>query len=117
MSTRSGRKPAGPGPKNAWNATLDGLESDRPTQAGEEPENVGDGLAVDDKGLDSMTGPGGYSGDAVESGVAEAEAQPERPASAEIHGDPRTAAGEEYPGDAKQLDQGKRAGGGDDLAE
>ncbi len=96
-SSKSGRKPVAPAePKNAWETTLEKLDHDEPSQAGEFEEGLEDGLAGGDKGLDSATGMGGYSGDVVEAGSDEADAQPERPLDAELD-DPRTRAGEEYP--------------------
>jgi hypothetical protein len=62
-----------------------------PTQAGEvEPEMEEDSRGGGDKGRDTETGAGGYSGDAVEEGSEDALAQPERPLDAEIEDEPRT---------------------------
>jgi len=88
-------------PRNSWETQLERMEGDDPTQAGEELE---EGDAGGDKGLDADTGSGGYSGDAVERGLDEAEGEPERPLDVEMSGDPRTHAGEAYPHDAKSGD-------------
>jgi len=97
---REGRKKAGAvPPRNAWETMLEKATGPDPTQAGEvEPEMEEDSRGGGDKGRDTETGFGGYGGDAVEAGYEEAAIQPERPLDAEIHGDPRTHAGEEYPG-------------------
>ena len=104
----SGRKRASPGPRNAWNAQLDAEEHDLPTQAGEVDSGLEDGLGGGDKGRDTETGSGGYSGDAAIAGSDEALAQPDRPLTNEIQGDPRTAAGESYPDETKRLDRDQR---------
>lgn len=96
---REGRKKAGAAPpRNAWETMLEKATGPDPTQAGEvEPEMEEESRGGGDKGRDTETGSGGYGGDAVEAGQAEAAAQPDRPLDAEIHGDPRTHAGDEYP--------------------
>src|SRR5215467_4006595 len=68
----SGRRRASPGPRNAWNAQLDAEEHDLPTQAGEVDSGLEDGLGGGDKGRDTETGSGGYSGDAATMGLEEA---------------------------------------------
>jgi hypothetical protein len=100
----SGRKKASPGPRNPWNAQLDAAEQDLPTQAGEVDSGLEEGLGGGDKGRDADTGPGGYGGDAALMGLEEAAAQPSRPLTDEIHGDPRTPATESYPDEAKKVD-------------
>ena len=107
----SGRKRVSPGPRNAWNAQLDAEEQDLPTQAGEVDSGLEDGLGGGDKGRDTETGSGGYSGDAATMGLEEAGAQPDRPLTDEIQGDPRTAAGENYPDATKRLDPDQRPPG------
>ena len=107
----SGRKPASPGPRNAWNAQLDAEENDLPTQAGEVDSELEEGHGGGDKGRDADTGGGGYSGDAAAMGIDEAASQPDRPLTDEIHGDPRTAEGENYPSDEKRLDSDQRPPG------
>ena len=107
----SGRKRASPGPRNAWNAQLDAEEHDLPTQAGEVDSGLEEGMGGGDKGRDADTGGGGYGGDAALNGIAEADAQPDRPLTDEIHGDPRTAEGDNYPSDEKRLDPDQKPPG------
>ena len=90
-------------PQGTWEASLDDVESER-AQAGEiEPGDEAGGGG--DKGLDAETGGGGYGGDAALEGHDEAIAQSERPLDAEIQGDPRTREGENYPSNAKAVDE------------
>jgi hypothetical protein len=100
----SGRKRAGPGPRNPWNAQLDAEERDLPTQAGEVDRGLEDGMGGGDKGIDADTGSGGYGGDAAAKGVDAADGQPDRPLTDEIHGDPRTHQDESYPEEEMRVD-------------
>jgi hypothetical protein len=101
---RSGRKRASPGPRNPWNAQLDAEEHDMPTQAGEVDRGLEDGMGGGDKGIDAETGSGGYSVDAAAEGVDGADAQPDRPLTDEIRGDPRTHKDESYPEEELRVD-------------
>jgi hypothetical protein len=92
-------------PRNAWEAQVERMEGDDPSQAGEFDSGLEEGDAGGDKGIDADTGSGGYSGDIVERGVDDAEGEPERPLDAEITGDPRTRAGEPYPEEMKRADE------------
>ena len=112
---RSARKKVDAGPRSAWEETLEKLDHDEPTQAGEIESGYEQGKGGGDKGIDADTGDGGYGGDAVEAGLDEADAQPERPLDAEIHGDPRTHVGASYPGDAKRRDERQQPIGRDAL--
>ena len=103
-------------PQNAWEAALDQTDSgaDERAQLGEiEPgaEDRGGG----DKGFDNDTGDGGYGGDAALAGADEAFDEPDRPLDAEITGDPRTHAGQSYPGVTKVSDRGQREIGREDV--
>jgi hypothetical protein len=100
-----------------WNSTLDRLEGDAASQAGEIEPGLEDGEGGGDKGMDADTGSGGYSGDAVEAGHDAALAEPDRPLNEEIHGDPRTATGDEFPDDAKRANDDQRPIGETDLEE
>src|SRR6185503_18517480 len=80
---RSGRKRVSLGPGNAWQSTLDKLEGHESSQAGEVPAGLEDGQGGGDKGIDALTGGGGYAGDAVESGHDAALAEPDRPTDSE----------------------------------
>ena len=104
---RTGRKEIATGPKSAWNAMLDQANESDPTQAGEVPEGLEDGLGGGDKGRDADTGTGGYAGDVAEAGQLEALAQPEMPLDPELN-DPRTAEGESYPDELKKADHDQR---------
>jgi hypothetical protein len=105
---REGRKKAGATPpRNAWETMLEKATGPDPTQAGEvEPEMEEEPRGGGDKGRDAETGSGGYGGDAAEAGQEDAATDP-RPLDAEIHGDPRTPAGEEYPHDQKLSNPGQ----------
>lgn len=115
--SRTGRTRVAPGAANAWDSTLDRIEGAEPSQAGEVMPGLEEGRGGGDKGRDTETGSGGYSGDAVRAGEEEAIAQPDRPLDAEIRGDPRTHEGSSYPDDAKKSDQGQRPIGSKDAAE
>lgn len=105
---RSGRKRAGVDSGNAWESMLDRTEGAEPTQAGEVSNGFEEGRGGGDKGRDAETGSGGYGGDAVLAGHEDAAVEPERPADAEIHGDPRTREGSSYPDEAKRSDPGQK---------
>jgi len=101
---RNGRKRVSLGPGNVWQSTLDKLEGHEPSQAGEVPAGLEEGRGGGDKGIDALTGGGGYAGDAVESGHDAALAEPDRPTDSEIAGDPRTHEGAPFPDEATQTD-------------
>jgi hypothetical protein len=89
-------------PRSQWEATLEEVDEARErSQAGEIMAGDEDG-GGGDKGIDADTGDGGYGGDAALAGANDAEW--ERPLDAEIHGDPRTHEGDEYPSDLKAMD-------------
>ena len=90
-------------PRTAWESALDESEGFDRSQAGEiEP---GDEAGGRNKAIDAETGDGGYGGDAALAGHDASAAQANRPLDREIHGDPRTHEGEEYPNDAKLADE------------
>jgi len=114
---RSGRKRVSLGPGNAWQSTLDKLEGHESSQAGEVPAGLEDGQGGGDKGIDALTGGGGYAGDAVESGHDAALAEPDRPTDSEITGDPRTHEGARFPDEANQTDDEQSPLGQGEAAE
>jgi len=103
-------------PQNAWEAALEQTESaaDERAQLGEIEPGAEDG-GGGDKGFDAETGDGGYGGDAALAGADEALDEPDRPLDAEITGDPRTHAGQNYPGSAKVADRGQHSIGRADV--
>ena len=108
MMNRKGRVKLTPTGRNAWESTLERMDETEPSQAGEVQPGLEEGLGGGDKGMDALTGEGGYGGDAVEAGRDAADAEPERPLDSEIHGDPRTPEGAAYPDDAKRVDPGQK---------
>ena len=115
--TREGRKSVSPPTANPWESTLRKLDHTEPSQAGEVPAGLEEGLGGGDKGIDAITGGGGYGGDAAESGHDAALAEPERPIDSEITGDPRTKLGSPYPDDAKRSDENQGPIGESEVVE